>query len=331
MLRNSISRRFFSSTRVSLDTLAFIESSGNKISPASLSALTAATQIGKPITALVAGTSGNDIASEVANVPGISKVLVSKDAKYDHYLAEELAPLIKDVLESSDFTHFVTPASAVGKSVLPRVGALLDVQPVSDILKVESEDTFIRPIYAGNALATVKSTDKIILASVRASAFPPVELTGDGSTPVEEFTLSTESGNRTEFVKEDLVTSERPELGAATRVVSGGRGLKNKETFEKLIEPLASKLNAAVGASRVAVDSGFCDNSLQVGQTGKIVAPDLYVAVGISGAIQHLAGMKDAKTIVAINKDPEAPIFNVADIGLVADINEAIPELTEKL
>lgn len=280
---------------------------------------------------MVAGTSGNDIASEVANVPGISKVLVSKDAKYDHYLAEELAPLIKDVLESSDFTHFVTPASAVGKSVLPRVGALLDVQPVSDILKVESEDTFIRPIYAGNALATVKSTDKIILASVRASAFPPVELTGDGSTPVEEFTLSTESGNRTEFVKEDLVTSERPELGAATRVVSGGRGLKNKETFEKLIEPLASKLNAAVGASRVAVDSGFCDNSLQVGQTGKIVAPDLYVAVGISGAIQHLAGMKDAKTIVAINKDPEAPIFNVADIGLVADINEAIPELTEKL
>lgn len=331
MLRSSISKRFFSSTRVSLETLAFIESTGSKISPASLSAISAATQISKPITALLAGTEGNAISSEVAKIPGISKILVSKSSNYDHYLAEELSPLIKEVLESSDYTHFITPASAVGKSVLPRVGALMDIQPVSDILKVESENTFVRPIYAGNALATVKSNEKVILASVRASAFPPVELSGDGSTPIEEYTQSNESNNRTEFVKEDLVTSERPELGSATRVVSGGRGLKNKETFEKLIEPLASKLNAAVGASRVAVDSGFCDNSLQVGQTGKIVAPELYVAVGISGAIQHLAGMKDAKTIVAINKDPEAPIFNVADIGLVADINEAVPELTEKL
>lgn len=332
MLRNSINRRFFSTTRVSLDTLAFVESAGNKISPASLSAITAATQIGKPITALLVGTNGSAIASDVAKIPGVSKILVSKSDKYDHYLAEELSPLIKEVLESSsEFTHFITPASAVGKSVLPRVGALMDVQPVSDILKVESENTFVRPIYAGNALATVKSNDKIVLASVRASAFAPVNLTGEGSTTIEEYTQSSESNNRTEFVKEDLVTSERPELGSAIRVVSGGRGLKNKEMFEKLIEPLASKLNAAVGASRVAVDSGFCDNSLQVGQTGKIVAPELYVAVGISGAIQHLAGMKDAKTIVAINKDPEAPIFNVTDIGLVADINEAIPELTEKL
>lgn len=330
MLRNSTSKRFFSSTRAVLDTLTFVESAGTKISPASLSAITAATQIGKPVTALVAGTDGSGISSEVSNIPGISKVLVSKSDKYDHYLAEELSPLIQEVMESSKFTHFVVPASAVGKSLLPRVGALMDVQPVSDILKVVSENTFVRPIYAGNALATVKSNDKVILASVRASAFAPAEVSG-GSASVEEYTQKSESNARTEFVKEDLVTSERPELGSATRIVSGGRALKSKEAFEQLIEPLASKLNAAVGASRVAVDSGFCDNSLQVGQTGKIVAPELYIAVGISGAIQHLAGMKDSKTIVAINKDPEAPIFNVADIGLVADINEAVPELTEKL
>lgn len=319
--------RGFASSRACLDTLAFVETAGGKITPASLSAITAATSIGKPVTAILAGPEGASVQEQAAKLP-VDKVLVAKGDQYNHYLAEELSPLFKSVIESSGFTHFVTPASAVGKSVLPRLGALLDVQPISDIISVESENTFVRPIYAGNALATVKSSDSVVLASVRASSFAAAELSGSAS--VEEI-ASVESGNRTEFVSEELITSERPELGSAARVVSGGRGLKNKETFEALIEPLASKLNAAIGASRAAVDAGFCDNSLQVGQTGKVVAPDLYVAVGVSGAIQHLAGMKDSKTIVAINKDPEAAIFNVADIGLVADLNEAVPELTSKL
>lgn len=323
-------KRGFASTVSRLNTLAFIESTGNSISPASLSTLNAATQLGKPVTALVFGPGGEAITPQVSNIPNLSKVIQVKGEKYNNYLAEELAPTIKEIIESKNFTHFLISASAVGKSVLPRIGALLDSQPISDIIKINDDTTFVRPIYAGNALATVKSNEKIILGSIRPSAFDPVEIT-DGKTEIEEFNGTVESGNRTEFVSEDLVTSERPELGSATRVVSGGRGLKNKETFDKLIDPLATKLNAAIGASRAAVDSGFCDNSLQVGQTGKIVAPELYVAVGISGAIQHLAGMKDAKTIVAINKDPEAAIFNVADIGLVADLNEAVPELTEKL
>lgn len=330
MFRQISNRRLFSTSLRRLDTLAFLETANAKLTPAALSALTAASQIGKPITAILAGPEGAQAAEEASKIEGISKVLVAKGAQYEHYLAEELSPLFKEVLEKGGYTHFLAPASAVGKSVVPRLGALLDVQPLSDIIKVESEDTFVRPIYAGNALATVKSAEKIVLASVRASAFEQAK-SGSTTAAVEEVALEGESGNRTEFVSEQLITSERPELGSAARVVSGGRGLKDKETFELLIEPLASKLNAAVGASRAAVDAGFCDNSLQVGQTGKVVAPDLYVSVGISGAIQHLAGMKDAKTIVAINKDGEAPIFNVADFGLVADLNEAVPELTEKL
>lgn len=327
----SNAKRFFTQTARRLDTLAFVESANGAVSPASWSTLTAAKDLGKPVTAILAGPGADELAAAVAKKDGVSKVLVASYDKYNHFLAEELAPLFKTVIESNGFTHFVAPASAVGKSVIPRLGALLDVQPISDITKVISEDTFVRPIYAGNALATVKSSDKLILASVRASAFVPVADSGS-EAPVENVDVaSIESGNRTEFVSEQLVVSERPELGSAVRVVSGGRGLKNKETFDSLMEPLAAKLNAAIGASRAAVDAGYCDNSLQVGQTGKIVAPELYVAVGISGAIQHLAGMKDAKTIVAINKDPESPIFNVADIGLVADLNEAIPELTEKL
>ncbi|CAN3365258.1 probable electron transfer flavoprotein subunit alpha, mitochondrial [Diutina catenulata] len=324
-----LARRLFSTSRRCLDTLVLVESAGSKITPGSLSAITGASQIGEPIAALVAGPEGASVAKDVAQVAGVDKVLVAGADQYNHLLAEEVAPLVKSLIDANKYTHFVTAASAVGKSVLPRVGAMLDVQPVSDVIKVESPTTFVRPIYAGNALATVESTDSIILASMRASAFDAAATSG-GSAAVEEV-AAVESGNRTEFVSEDLVTSERPELSAASRVVAGGRGLKNKETFDQLMEPLAGKLGAAIGASRAAVDSGFCDNSLQVGQTGKIVAPELYVAVGISGAIQHLAGMKDAKTIVAINKDAEAPIFNVADIGLVADLNEAVPELTEKL
>lgn len=330
MLRSLVSRRLFSQSIPKLDTLAFVEAANGKISSSSLSAISAAKVLGEPITAILAGPEGEKTADDAAKIDGVSSVLLAKGAQYDHYLAEELAPLLKDVVESKGFSHVVAPASAVAKSFLPRLGALLDVQPISDIIKVESADTFVRPIYAGNALATVKTNDKTIVLSVRASAFPPAELSGLGAT-VEEVSATSESGNRTEFVSEQLITSERPELGSASKVVAGGRGLKNMETFNALIEPLAGKLNAAVGASRAAVDAGFCDNSLQVGQTGKIVAPELYVAVGISGAIQHLAGMKDSKTIVAINKDPEAPIFNVADIGLVADLNEAVPELTNKL
>lgn len=325
-----IAKRLFSRTTVRLDTLALVEGVSNGISPASLSTITAATQIGEPVTAIVFGSNGDSVAEAVAKTEGVSKVLVAKDSEYDHYLAEKVSPLLKKIIEDQKFTHFLTAGSSIGKSVLPRLGSLLDVQPVSEIVKVVDPTTFVRPIYAGNALATVKSKDSIILASVRASAFPPAEI-GGATAPVEQVTESVEFGNSAQFVSEQIVKSERPELGLATRVVSGGRGLKNKEMFDQLIDPLATKLNAAIGASRAAVDSGFCDNSLQVGQTGKIVAPDLYIAVGISGAIQHLAGMKDSKVIVAINKDADAPIFNVADVGLVGDLNEVIPELTNKL
>lgn len=325
-----IAKRLFSRTTVRLDTLALVEGVSNGISPASLSTITAATQIGEPVTAIVFGSNGDSVAEAVAKTEGVSKVLVAKDSEYDHYLVEKVSPLLKKIIEDQKFTHFLTAGSSIGKSILPRLGALLDVQPVSEIVKVVDPTTFVRPIYAGNALATVKSKDSIILASVRASAFPPAEI-GGATAPVEQVTESVEFGNSAQFVSEQIVKSERPELGLATRVVSGGRGLKNKEMFDQLIDPLATKLNAAIGASRAAVDSGFCDNSLQVGQTGKIVAPDLYIAVGISGAIQHLAGMKDSKVIVAINKDADAPIFNVADVGLVGDLNEVIPELTNKL
>lgn len=322
-------RRFFSTTKPRLDTLVFVEGAQSKIAPLLLLAISGAVQIGEPITALVAGPEGAAIADAVAKVSGVSKVLSAPSDQYNNYLAEELAPLIKLVVETYKFSHVITAASAVGKLVLPRVAALLDVQPVSDIVRIELADTFVRPIYAGNALATVKTTDSPILASIRASAFDAATTEGGSASveAVEPVALT----NRTEFVGEDLIQLERPELGSAQAVVSGGRGLKNKETFDQLMEPLATKLGAAIGASRAAVDLGFCDNSLQVGQTGKIVAPELYIAVGISGAIQHLAGMKDAKTIVAINKDPEAPIFNLADIGLVGDLQEVVPELTEKL
>ncbi|CDK25664.1 unnamed protein product [Kuraishia capsulata CBS 1993] len=312
-------------------TLAFIETSGSTITPASFATLTAAKQIGNPITALVVGSKAAEAATSLKQVSALSKILVTADGRFDHLLPEDLSALVVDIVQKdSDITHVLTPASAVGKNFLPRVGALLDLQPISDITKVESKDTFVRPIYAGNALATVKSKDKVILVSIRGSSFAPVELSDAQEVEVVSV-KAPEAGNKAEFVSEELITSERPDLGSAARVVSGGRGLKSKEQFAELIEPLASSLNAAIGASRAAVDSGFCDNSLQVGQTGKVVAPELYVAVGISGAIQHLAGMKDSKTIVAINKDEEAPIFSVADVGLVGDLFEVVPELTKKI
>ncbi|ODV85436.1 hypothetical protein CANARDRAFT_7550 [[Candida] arabinofermentans NRRL YB-2248] len=316
-------------------TLAFVESSANSsISPSSLSALTAAVQIGKPITAILTGSKASDTAKELTKIPQIEKILISKSSKYDHNLPEEISPLLVEILQKNKetYTNFVVPASSVSKNFLPRVGALLDLQPISDIIQVVSKDTFVRPTYAGNAWLTVRSKDSQILTSVRSSAFPPIELAteSNSSIPIEEVEY-VESNAAIEWKSEELITSERPDLGSAKVVVSGGRGLKNKEEFDKVLNPLAEKLNAAIGASRAAVDSGFCDNSLQVGQTGKVVAPDLYIAVGISGAIQHLAGMKDSKVIVAINKDEEAPIFGVSDIGLVGDVFEIVPELTSKL
>lgn len=237
--------------------------------------------------------------------------------------------MIAENIKSNNITHVLVSGSAFGKNVLPRVSATIDSQPISDIISVVDENTFVRPIYAGNALATVKSTDPIKLVTVRSSAFDAATV-GSGSATIAD-AADPASAPLSEWVSETLTKSERPDLGSATKVVSGGRGLKDKENFDKIMFPLADALGAAVGASRAAVDSGFADNSLQVGQTGKVVAPDLYVAVGISGAIQHLAGMKDSKTIVAINKDEDAPIFQVADYGLVEDLFDAVPKLTEQL
>lgn len=316
-------------------TLALLETSGSSITPASLSAITAAKELKKPITALLIGPEASKVAPFVAELEGIKKVVVQSDARYEHYLPEQISPLIVSLLKGEnstvkDISSFIIPASAMGKGVLPRSAALLDIQPLSDITKVVDATTFVRPTYAGNALLTVKSTDSITMASVRGSAFPPATEKSSSPSPIEEIS-PVDTDCKTVWVSEQLMKSDKPDLSSAKIVVSGGRALKDKETFDKLLNPLASKLGAAIGASRAAVDDGFCDNSLQVGQTGKIIAPHLYIAIGISGAIQHLAGMKDSKVIVAINKDEEAPIFKLADVGLVGDIYQIIPELTEKL
>ncbi|OTA02708.1 hypothetical protein A9Z42_0031710 [Trichoderma parareesei] len=244
-------------------------------------------------------------------------------------LPENYAPLLVENIKKGNYTHVVAGHTAFGKSVLPRVAALLDSQQISDVTAIEDEKTFVRPIYAGNAIATVESTDAIKILTIRGTAFPAATPEG-ASTPIESG-VDAKAEPISEWVSEDLAKSDRPDLSTASKVVSGGRGLKSKEEFDRIIFPLADALGAAVGASRAAVDSGYADNSLQVGQTGKVVAPQLYMAVGISGAIQHLAGMKDSKVIAAINKDPDAPIFQVADVGLVGDLFEKVPELTEKI
>lgn len=244
-------------------------------------------------------------------------------------LPENYAPLLVENIKKGGYTHVIAGHTAFGKNLLPRVAALLDSQQISDITSIESENTFVRPIYAGNAIATVESSDPVKIITIRGTAFPAAEIAG-GSAGVEAG-IDPKSESTTEWVSEDLAKSDRPDLATASRVVSGGRGLKSKEEFDKVMLPLADSLGAAVGASRAAVDSGYADNSLQVGQTGKVVAPQLYMAVGISGAIQHLAGMKDSKVIAAINKDADAPIFQVADVGLVGDLFEKVPELTEKV
>ena len=309
-----------------MSTLVIAEHDNTNLKPATLNTVAAANLIGGAVHILVAGHSCQSVADEAAAVDGVEKVILADDSAYENQLAESTANLIK--LISSDYSHILAPATTFGKNVLPRLSALLDVQQISEITEVVSEDTFKRPIYAGSCIATVKSSDAVKVITVRATAFDPVDASG-GSASVESISADGVS-DLSSFVNEEIAQSDRPELTAASIVISGGRGMQSGDNFH-LLETIADKLGAAVGASRAAVDAGFVPNDYQVGQTGKIVAPDLYIAVGISGAIQHLAGMKDSKVIVAINKDEDAPIFQVADYGLVADLFNALPELSEQL
>jgi len=310
--------------------LVVAEHDNKSVKPATLHAAAAAVEIGKAgggdVHILVAGKDCRAAADAAAKIAGVAKVLLADDAAYEHGLAENLAPLLVGL--ASQYSHLLAPATTQGKNLMPRVAALLDVMQISDISGVVSADTFVRPIYAGNALATVRSKDGVKVITVRGTAFPPVEAEG-GSAAVEAVN-GTGSAGLSEFVRAELSKSERPELTSARVIISGGRGMQSGDNFH-LLEKVADKLGAAVGASRAAVDAGFVPNDYQVGQTGKIVAPELYIAVGISGAIQHLAGMKDSKVIVAINKDEEAPIFQVADYGLVGDLFKVLPELEEEL
>lgn len=310
-----------------MSILVIAEHDNSSLKGATLNTITAAQAIGGgDIEVLVAGSGCAAVAEEAAKVAGVSKVLLADNPAYEHQLAENVAELIAEI--GGNYTHILAPSTTTGKNTLPRAAALLDVQAISDISGVESADTFKRPIYAGNVIATVQSSDPIKVLTVRGTAFDPAATEG-GSAAIENLGSAHDTGT-SKFVGEELAKSERPELTSARVIVSGGRGMQNGENFEMLYK-LADKLNAGVGASRAAVDAGFVPNDMQVGQTGKIVAPELYIAVGISGAIQHLAGMKDSKVIVAINKDEEAPIFQVADYGLVADLFEAVPELESKL
>jgi len=307
-------------------SLVLLEFDESGIKQPSRSAVAAAQHLGDVHALVAGGTHVGNGATAAARLPGVTKVLVAETLALDHLLAEPMAALLVSL--APNYSHLLAATTAVGKNIMPRVAALLDVQPISDIAAVVDADTFVRPIYAGNGMATVKSSDQKKVITVRAASFDPVAAEG-GSAPTEAVNVGDLPG-LSKFVSAELSKSERPELTAARVVISGGRGMQNGENF-KLLDPIADKLGAAVGASRAAVDAGFVPNDYQVGQTGKIVAPDLYVAVGISGAIQHLAGMKDSKVIVAINKDEEAPIFQVADYGLVADLFNALPELAAEL
>lgn len=309
-----------------MKTLVWVEHDGQSVKDATYAAITAAGKLGE-VELLVAGQVVDGVAQAAAQIAGVAKVLVADDAAYAHNLAENVAPLVVELMGSHD--AFVAAATTTGKNIAPRVAALLDVMQISEILSVEGPDSFTRPIYAGNAIATVKTSDPKLVLTVRGTAFDKAEATG-GSAAVEAVTSTGDKGVSS-FVGAEIAASERPELTSAKIIVSGGRALGSEEQFHALIDPLADKLNAAVGASRAAVDAGYAPNDYQVGQTGKIVAPEVYIAVGISGAIQHLAGMKDSKVIVAINKDEDAPIFQVADVGLVGDLFTAVPELTAKL
>ena len=308
-----------------MSILVLAEHDNNKLLTSTLKTINAALQINDDIALLITGFQCQSVAEQATKISGVKQVILADDVAYQYQLAENVAPLIVSL--SENYQHLLATASTTGKNIMPRVAAKLDVAQISEITGIEDEDTFLRPIYAGNAIAKVKSLETKKVLTVRASVFDTVELTGNA-----EVVTITQSYNsdKVSFVNEHLSESARPELSSAPVVISGGRGMQNGENF-KLLENIADKLGGAIGASRAAVDAGFVSNDLQVGQTGKIVAPDLYIAVGISGAIQHLAGMKESKVIVAINKDPDAPIFQVADYGLVADLFDVLPELTDKL
>jgi len=309
-----------------MKTLVLVEHDGSHIKDATLATVTAASQLGE-VHLLVAGSNVGAVADAASKIAGVGKVHVADGAHLEHQLAEDVAPVAAALM--ADHDALLAPATTYGKNIAPRVAALLDVMQISDILSVEGEDTFTRPIYAGNAIATVKSKDSKKVITVRGTAFEKANADGGNGT-IEAVDAGSSTG-KSSFVGAELSKSERPELTSAKVIVSGGRAFGSNEDFHKLLDPLADKLGAAVGASRAAVDAGYAPNDYQVGQTGKIVAPEVYVAIGISGAIQHLAGMKDSKTIIAINKDEEAPIFQVADVGLVGDLFKIVPELTEKL
>ena len=309
-----------------MSVLLIVEHNNKELKSFTLNAVTAASQIDTDVHALVIGNNCGDVAKATSELPLVKKVITVEAAYYENFLAENFAPVI--VKLADNYSHIVCSANTFGKNLMPRIAAKLDTSQVSDIIKVESSDTFVRPIYAGNAFATVKSTDAKKCITIRPTSFEPCESSG-GSAPIETAEAG-EEFSLTKFVKREEIKSDRPELGTARIVVSGGRGMQSGDNF-KLITSIADKLNAAIGASRAAVDAGYISNDHQVGQTGKVVVPDLYIAVGISGAIQHLAGMKESKVIVAINKDGEAPIFSVADYGLEADLFEALPQFLEEL
>ena len=309
-----------------MKTLVLVEHDNTAVKDATLATVTAASKLGE-VHLLVAGKGCAGVAEAAAKIAGVGKVHLADDAAYEHQLPENVAPLVADLMGHHD--ALLAPATTTGKNIAPRVAALLDVMQISEIIGIEGDRTFTRPIYAGNAIATVESTDAKLVITVRGTAFDKAATEG-GSGTVEAVAGKGDAGTST-FQGSELAKSERPELTSAKVIVSGGRALKDAETFQEVILPLADKLNAGVGASRAAVDAGYVPNDYQVGQTGKIVAPEAYIAIGISGAIQHLAGMKDSKTIIAINKDEDAPIFQVADIGLVGDLFKIVPELTAKL
>jgi len=309
-------------------TLVIAEHNNEKLTPVTLNAITAATKLGGEVSCLVLGSQCSKVAEEVGKVQGVSKVLLADNEAFKGFLPESVTPFLEATQKQFSYTHIVAPATAVGKNVMPRLAAKLDVSPISDIIGVKDENTFVRTIYAGNAIQTLTSNEPVKVITVRGTAFEAAATTG-GSAATEAV-ASDVKNDLSSFVGQELSKSDRPELASAKTVIAGGRGMKSGDNF-KLLYDLADKMTAAVGASRAAVDAGMVPNDMQIGQTGKIVAPELYIAVGISGAIQHLAGMKDSKVIVAINKDPEAPIFQVADYGLVQDLFKAVPEMTSQV
>lgn len=326
---NGISRTYLATfSKRWKSSLVIVEHKDGKLVPGSLNAISAAAKLGD-VTCLVAGEKCSTIGEEVGTVDGVKKVLVAEGDVYKGLLPEAITPLVVEIQKKNNYTHILADAGAFGKNVIPRIAAKLDVAPISEITGIKAEDTFVRTIYAGNALQTVKTKDGVKLITVRGTAFEAAKV-GSNKAPSEAVSGINVTNSLSQWIGQQLSKSDRPELSSAKVVVSGGRGLKSGDNF-KLLYDLADKMGAAVGASRAAVDAGYVPNDMQVGQTGKIVAPELYIAVGISGAIQHLAGMKDSKVIVAINKDAEAPIFQVADIGIVADLFKAVPEMTELL